>query len=209
MSWFKPSTDGERWTEARKYLTQSEPVLASLAERLGPCQLAPRRDHFAALCQAIYSQQISTKVAEVLYARFRTQFPAKRPTPPLVLKLLVKGNKWRQCGLSSQKRLYLIDLAKHFDQGKLAGRQLAKMDDEQVIEALTAVKGIGRWTAEMFLIFVLNRPDVLPVDDLGLRKGVQKAFGLTDPPTPAQVRELGEPWRPWRTVATWYLWRGL
>jgi DNA-3-methyladenine glycosylase II len=198
-----------QWAAAQKWLRKADPVFIPLIDRAGPCGLAPRRDHFVALCKSIYSQQISTKVAATLFARFRAQFPRQRPTPAAVLALLATGEKWRECGLSRQKRDYLIDLAKHFDDGSLAGRRLARMEDERIIETLTQVKGVGRWTAEMFLMFVLNRPDVLPVDDFGLRKGVQKAYGLEGPPTAAGIRELAEPWRPWRSVGTWYMWRGL
>ncbi len=204
-----PSTNGSNWSAAQKWLKKADPVFVPLIQRAGPCGLEPRRDHFVALCKSIYSQQISTKVAAALFARFRAQFPRQRPTPPAVLALLSTGEKWRECGLSRQKRDYLIDLARHFDKGELAGRRLARMDDEQVIQTLTQVKGVGRWTAEMFLMFVLNRPDVLPVDDLGLRKGVQKVYALSNLPTAAQVRELAEPWRPWRSVGTWYMWRSL
>jgi DNA-3-methyladenine glycosylase II len=197
------------WRAAQNHLRKIDPVFGPLIEQAGPCRLRPRRDHFVALCNSIFSQQISTRVAAVLFARFRDQFPRRRPTPPAVLQLLSSGDQWRQCGLSRQKRDYLMDLARHFDSGELAGRRLSRMEDEEVIQTLTQVKGVGRWTAEMFLMFVLNRPDVLPVDDLGLRKGAQKAYALSELPTAARLREIGQVWRPWRSVATWYLWRGL
>jgi DNA-3-methyladenine glycosylase II len=126
------------------------------------------------------------------------------------LELLGRGDEQvlRRCGLSRQKRAYLIDLSRRFVDGSIPVRRLGRMNDEAVIAALVEVKGIGRWTAEMFLIFVLNRPDVLPVDDLGLREGVRILYGLAERPGGKLVTELAEKWRPWRTVATWYLWRG-
>jgi DNA-3-methyladenine glycosylase II len=126
-----------------------------------------------------------------------------------VLEKLSNGDEsvLRACGLSRQKKVYLLDLARHFSTGEVPTRRLARMDDEQIIDSLVRVKGVGRWTAEMFLIFVLNRPDVLPVDDLGLREGVRDVFGLAERPTAAEARVLAEPWRPWRSIATWYLWR--
>lgn len=198
------------WSAARAHLRRADPALAAVITRVGPCTLAPRRDYFVALCQSIFSQQVSTAVAAVLFDRFRALFPSRRPTPTRVIELLEGGDEQRvrTCGLSRQKRAYLLDLARHFVSGQIDRRRLGRMDDEAVIESLTRVKGVGRWTAEMFLIFVLNRPDVLPVDDLGLRKGVQQVRGLAELPDALTCRTLAEPWRPWRSVATWYLWRG-
>jgi DNA-3-methyladenine glycosylase II len=141
-------------------------------------------------------------------------FPQSFPLPPPDAACVARAGRegrqiLRRAGASRQKSRYLIDLAGHFESGKIPTRRLASMDDEQVIETLTEVNGIGRWTAEMFLMFTLNRPDVLPVDDLGLRKGMQMFFKLRRPPLAKQMYKLAEPWRPWRTVATWYIWRGL
>ena len=196
------------WQAARKHL-ESDPVLRDLIAAVGPCTLKPRRDHFVLLCKSIYSQQISAAVATVLFGRFREKFPRKRPTPVRVLKLLTKGSQaeLQGCGLSRQKREYLIDLSRHFISNAIPNHRLSRLSDEEVIEALTAVKGIGRWTAEMFLIFVLNRPDVWPVDDLGLQTAVKNVFCLKDRPKAKELAKLGEPWRPYRTVASWYLWR--
>lgn len=178
---------------------------------IGPCALKPRRDHFVLLCKAIYGQQISTTVATVLFGRFCERFPRKRPTPERALKLLTQGSEeeLRGCGLSRQKKTYLIDLSQHFVDNRIPNHRLSKMSDEQIIESLTAVKGIGQWTAEMFLIFVLNRPDVLPVDDLGLQTAVCHAYHLPHRPGKAELTKLAEPWRPYRTVASWYLWRAI
>lgn len=197
------------WKAAGRHLKGVDSRFAELIRRVGPCTLAPRRDYFVVLCKAIYSQQLSTRVAAVLFARFKAEFPRKRPTPQRVATLLLEAAAIKRCGLSRQKGVYLADLAKHFAEGRVRTRRLSRMSDEQIIEALTHVKGVGRWTAEMFLIFVLNRPDVLPVDDLGLREAVRKVYGLKQRPTPAQVTRLGERWRPYRSIATWYLWRGL
>lgn len=202
------------WSQATRHLSGVDRRLARVIERVGPCTLSPRRDYFVVLCQAIFTQQISTAVATTLFGRFRDLFPMRRPTPALVLKVLSGGegggvsvDVLKHCGLSRQKAAYLKDLAEHFADGRIVTRRIVSMSDEEVIETLVRVKGIGRWTAEMFLIFTLNRPDVLPVDDLGLRVGVQRLFKLPERPTAKQATELAEPWRPYRTVATWYLWR--
>jgi DNA-3-methyladenine glycosylase II len=196
------------WSSARKHL-ESDPVLRDIMAAAGPCRLKPRRDHFVLLCKSIYAQQISTIVANVLFGRFREHFPQKRPTPALVHKLLTTGSEeeLKGCGLSRQKKKYLIDLSSHFLSGAIPNHRLSKLDDEEVIERLTDVQGIGRWTAEMFLIFVLNRPDVFPLDDVGLQKAIKMAYGMKRWPTKKQMIELAESWKPWRTVASWYLWR--
>jgi DNA-3-methyladenine glycosylase II len=190
-------------------LSRADPKLARVIRRVGPCTLAPRRDYFVVLCKAIFTQQISTAVATVLFGRFRDLFPQRRPTPALVLEALRRqpADVIRHCGLSRQKAVYIQDLAQHFVDGRIPTRRLTRMDDEAVIEALVNVNGIGRWTAEMFLIFVLNRPDVLPVDDLGLREGVREIYKLPERPGAKLLTAMGEKWRPWRTVATWYVWR--
>lgn len=196
------------WSAARKHLAQ-DPVLRDIMAAVGPCTLRPRRDHFVLLCKSIYSQQISSAVAAVLFGRFRECFPLKRPTPQRVLKLLSEEGRadLAGCGLSRQKKKYLIDLSRHFISGAIPSRRLSAMSDAEVVEALTAVQGIGRWTAEMFLIFVLNRPDVLPVADLGLQTAVKSAYRLPHRPKAAELTTMGEVWRPYRTIATWYLWR--
>jgi DNA-3-methyladenine glycosylase II len=183
--------------------------MARIIKHVGPCTLQPRRDYFVVLCKAIFNQQLSMKAAATLYGRFCDLFPAKRPTPKILLDLVARDPEiFRRAGSSRQKNLYLIDLAKHFADNEIPTRRLVTMSDDEVIESLTRVHGIGRWTAEMFLIFTLNRPDVWPVDDLGLRKGAQILFELRRPPMLKKLIALGEPFRPWRSVATWYLWRG-
>jgi DNA-3-methyladenine glycosylase II len=206
--WFNPSSNPTPWDPAIKHLIDRDPVLGQVIQRVGPCTMAPRRDYFVALCKAVFSQQLSTKVAATLFGRFCDLFPNRRPTPAFMLSALAKdANAFSTCGLSRQKLVYLKDLSDHFVSNKIPTRKLGRMSDEEVIEALVAVKGVGRWTAEMFLMFVLNRPDVLPVDDLGLREGVREIYGFPQRPTPKETIEIGERWRPYRSIATWYIWR--
>ena len=197
--WFDPTAAKPDWAKGARHLSRGDATLGAIIRRVGPCTLAGRRDYFVLLCKAIYNQQISTKVAAVLFGRFRDQFPMRRPTPKRVLEFLDSDPQAiRAVGLSRQKAVYLRDLANHFVDGRIPTRKLCRMSDEEVIEALTAVKGIGRWTAEMFLMFVLNRPDVLPVDDLGLREGVREIYGLAERPTAAELTKIAEAWRPYR-----------
>ena len=205
--WFPNQPPRVDWSKAERALSR-DPVMRAIIRRVGPCALAPRRDYFVKLCQSIFTQQISTKVAAVLFARFRDQFPSRRPTPQRVLEIIDDAETMRRCGLSRQKQAYVKDLAAHFASSEIPTRRLAGMSDDEVIETLVRVKGIGRWTGEMFLIFTLNRPDVLPVDDLGLRKGAQTIFGLKQTPDAKKLTKLAEPWRPYRSIGTWYAWRG-
>jgi DNA-3-methyladenine glycosylase II len=207
--WFEQHMGKPDWRAASRHLCDVDPVLGRIVRKVGPCTLAPRRDYFVVLCKAIFTQQISTTVAAVLFGRFRDLFPRRRPTPALVLEALRRNpdEVIRCCGLSRQKAGYVRDLAQHFVDNRIPTRRLARMEDQAVVEALVNVKGIGRWTAEMFLIFVLNRRDVLPVDDLGLREGVSEIYDLRERPNAKLLAEMGEKWRPWRSVATWYVWR--
>lgn len=207
--WFTEPARRPDWTAAVEHLRQADPVLAGVIAAVGPCTLQRRRDYFVVLAKAIFSQQISVAGATTLFGRFRDQFPQRRPTPARAIEFLTTGDPAliRSCGLSRQKQAYVIDLALRFRDGSLPTARFSQMHDEAVIESLTAVKGIGRWTAEMFLIFVLSRPDVLPVDDLGFRKGAQRAYGLSELPDVGRLRQLGDRWRPYRSIATWYLWR--
>jgi len=185
---------------------RDDPILRPVIDVVGDFSLKRRNHHFAVLVESIVSQQLATRAAEVIFARFKSLYP-KFPTASEILA--TKKSKLRSVGLSSMKVEYIKDLARNIEEGNLKIRSLSKMSDEKVIEHLTQVKGIGRWTAEMFLIFSLGRPDVLPVHDLGLQKGVQRAFSLRVLPKPKQVEELGERWRPYRSIATWYLWKSL
>jgi DNA-3-methyladenine glycosylase II len=206
--WYETEITGADWAAGEKQLCRVDPVLKKIIKKVGPCTLKRRKDYFVVLCKSIFSQQISVKVAAVLFHRFRNQFPMRRPTPIRVIELFDRPEeKVNAVGLSRQKRAYILDLARHFESGKLRTSRFSRMSDEEIIEALVAVKGIGRWTVEMFLIFVLNRPDVYPVDDLGLRKNIQRAYGLAEMPTVKQLNEMGEKWKPYRSLATWYFWR--
>jgi DNA-3-methyladenine glycosylase II len=206
--WFEDTQKQRRWDDGLRHLRR-DPVMRKIIKKVGPCTLTPRRDYFIVLCKSIFTQQISTKIATILFGRFCELFPRKKPTPKGVIDVLCHDHNAKHCGLSRQKRAYLTDLAKHFADGQIPTRRLAAMSDEEIIECLTRVKGVGRWTAEMVLIFVLNRPDVWPVDDLGLREGARVAFNLPERPGAKVLRELGERFRPHRTLATWYLWRYL
>jgi DNA-3-methyladenine glycosylase II len=194
------------WTEAINHLSSVDPKLAAVIERAGPCTLKPGGDCFIALCRAIIAQQISGVVAKAITKRFKKLFPRSRPTPKYLVTLT--DEQLRSAGLSRQKMSYLRDLAVHFADGKIPTRRFSKMTDEEIIQSLIPIKGIGRWTAEMFLIFVLNRTDLLPVDDLGVRKGFQKVYGLRTEPKAAKMIQIAEKWRPWRTIGSWYMWRG-
>jgi DNA-3-methyladenine glycosylase II len=207
--WSIQSKKAVDWSAAERALSAADPVLRRLIRRVGKCTIVPRRDYFNLLCISIFNQQISIKIAAILYDRFCDQFPLRRPTPAKVAAFLTANPEVaRKCGISRQKHGYLLDLSQHFINGTIPVRKLRHMSDEQVIETLTRVKGIGRWTAEMFLIFVLNRPDVFPIDDLGLQEAVKQAYGLKERPKPKELIPYGDRWKPWRSVATWYLWKG-
>jgi DNA-3-methyladenine glycosylase II len=195
---------------ARRALMRRDPVLAAIIKRHGACGLRTARgpDIFNGLIQSIISQQLSTKAAATIYGRFLALLPAgQEPAPHHVLPL--EDEAMRSVGLSRQKISYLRDLSEKVLDGSLQPDRLAGLSDEAVLEALTRVKGVGRWTAEMILIFRLLRPDVLPVGDLGIVKAIQKAYGLRKTPDAKRMLTIAEPWRPYRTVASWYLWRSL
>lgn len=185
---------------------RKDPILSTIIDSVGDYTLKKRNHHFAVLVESIISQQLATNAAEAIFQRFKNLYP-KFPTAGEILS--TRRTKLRSVGLSGMKIEYLKDLARYIEEGKLNMRSLSKMNDEDVISHLTQVKGIGRWTAEMFLIFSLGRHDVFPVGDLGLRKGVQMAFSLPDLPKPKDAEKLGERWKPYRSIATWYLWKSL
>lgn len=197
------------YAKACRTLARRDPVLRGLMRLHGPCGLAraQHEDPFKALVHAIISQQLSSKAAATIAARFDGLFAQERPRPSDVA--LVPDERLRVIGMSGPKVAYVRDLCVRILNGSLDLEGLGGMPDEAVIEALTAVKGIGRWTAEMFLMFRLHRPDVLPVGDLGIVKAVQKAYRLRSLPTAERLTRLGEPWRPYRSVACWYLWASL
>jgi DNA-3-methyladenine glycosylase II len=190
---------------ALAHLRRSDPVMARLIRRAGAYRIARRPDGFQALVRAIIFQQLAGGAARAIYERFVAMTGnGSFPTPAQVLA--APARVMRKAGLSRQKSRYLKDLAAHVASGSLDFRRFRRMDDETIVAQLTKVKGIGRWTAEMFLMFNLWRPDVLPVDDLGVRKAAMRAYGLRKLPTAKQLKAIGERWRPYRSVATWYLW---
>lgn len=191
--------------DAVKFL-RKDPVLVGIIDIVGEFKLKKKSQHFAVLVESIISQQLATGAADAIFKRFKGLYP-KFPTATEVLA--TRKSKLRTVGLSGMKVEYLKDLAKHVETGKLDMKAISKMEDEDVIAQLTQVKGIGRWTAEMFLIFSLGRMDVFPVGDLGLRRGVQIAFSLKEMPKPKETEKFGDRWRPYRSVATWYLWKSL
>jgi DNA-3-methyladenine glycosylase II len=196
------------WTDvisaATSYLSSVDPVMADAIERVGSCTLAPNPDVFETLVDAIISQQISVKAADAIMARLRAATRDGLITPAALVQL--EHDELRAVGLSTPKARYIRDLVERVVSGQLDLGSLEQLEDEDVIQQLVAVKGIGRWTAEMMLIFSLGRPDVLPVDDLGFVEGVREAYGLEARPARKEMLERGEAWRPYRTFATWYIW---
>ena len=196
------------YARARRVLARRDPVIRDLMRRYGECGLAKaqRTDPFRALLHAIIAQQLSTKAAATIEGRFAALFDG-RPTAAAIAAM--PDERLRVVGISPQKLGYIRDLSARTLDGSLSLEALDTLPDEEVIVALTNVKGIGRWTAEMFLMFRLHRPDVLPVGDLGIVKAVQRAYKLRLAPTPVRLTRLGENWRPYRSVACWYLWASL
>jgi len=206
----------KRGTAARKALAASDPVMAAVIERVGAIDLATRLQRrkeerpagaYGALLRAIVGQQLSTKAARTIYLRVLELFDGSTPSPEQLLE--VSEEDLRAAGLSGRKVSYIRDLATHVISGELELDRLDQLEDEQVIEEIVAVRGLGRWSAEMFLLFHLERPDVLSGGDLGIRKAVQIEYGLKKMPTPERVVEIGEPWRPHRSLASLYLWESL
>src|SRR5215212_4891887 len=187
-----------------------DPILACIIKRHGACELGAARDrfdHFAMLVRAIVFQQLSTKAATTIHTRLMTLLPGGQPSPPALARL--NDEQFRAAGISRQKAGYLRDLSEKVASGAVPLENIEALDDEAVIAALTQIKGIGRWTAEMFLIFRLQRPDVLPLGDLGIVNAIQKAYCMRKKPTSARIQKIGEAWRPYRSIASWYLWRSL
>lgn len=200
---------------ARRLLMRRDPRLGALIKRVGPCRLpdSRRRDPFVGLVRVVLAQQLSAKAAETIFGRVVAladtaglHTGGSIPLTPARL-LEIDPIALRGAGVSHPKIAYLRDLAERVDDGRLPLESLESMPDAEVITAITAIKGFGQWSAEMFLIFRLNRPDVLPLTDLGIVKGMQKLFGLKRRPAPRTMIRLAEPWRPYRSVASWYLWR--
>jgi len=202
--------------KARAALAKSDPTMAALIKRVGKIDLATRlkrrseerpNDAYGALLRAIVGQQLSTKAARTIYLRVVDIFGGTTPSPEQLLE--ASEADLRGAGLSGRKVEYVRDLAAHILSGELEVERLDELDDATVITELVAVRGLGQWTAEMFLIFHLERPDVLSGGDLGIRKAVQIEYGLAEMPKPEKVLEIGEPWRPHRSLASLYLWESL
>jgi DNA-3-methyladenine glycosylase II len=199
----------EDFARARRVLMRRDPVLAPIVRKYKHRTFldTPSLDPFSALVRTITSQQLSTKAAATIHRRILDLMPGGVATPEAIEK--TADEALRSAGLSRQKIAYVRDLAKHASNGELPLHSLNALGDEDVITAITKVKGLGRWSAEMFLMFRLHRADVLPVDDLGIVVAVQRLYGLRKRPKADRLRKIAEPWRPYRTVACWYLWRSL
>lgn len=189
------------------HLKKADPVLARIITDVGPYGIEYREPVFETLVRSIVYQQLSGRVAGVTYGRLAAAVGGEIITPAGILKL--RSERMRKLGLSTAKTLYIRELAKHTKKGSVVFENLPELDDNEVIEHLTQVKGIGVWTAQMFLMFALRRPDVLPTGDLGIRTAMQRAWTLENLPKPAEMEELAAHWKPWSTVACWYLWRYL
>jgi DNA-3-methyladenine glycosylase II len=200
----------EGYARARRLLMRRDPILAATIKRIGPCGMASRQraDHLSALVGAIVSQQLSIKAAATIYGRFAALFPGSVIPGPEAIAAIDDATL-RGVGLSGQKIGYLRDLCARLADGRLVLSELDELDDEAVIERLTAVKGFGRWTAEMFLMFRLHRPDVLPAGDLGIVNAIHRLYKLRKRPDAKRIMKLGEVWKPYRSVASWYLWKTL
>ena len=193
------------WRRATRELGAADPVMGALINRYKGLTLASRGDAFQTLARSIVGQQISVKAAQSVWDRFATAVGAMQPNH--VLQLSVE--QLRACGLSGQKVNYLRDLSARFAEGAIDASRWHDMDDEDLIDELTEVKGIGRWTAEMFLIFYLTRPDVFPLADIGLQRAMELHYNKGRKLSDRRIATLGKLWSPWRSVATWYLWRSL
>jgi DNA-3-methyladenine glycosylase II len=204
-----PQVTPNYWDEACKHLSKRDRVMRKLIPQLGEGRLQSRGDAFTTLARSIVGQQISVKAAQSVWGRFASLMrePSNQLAPAAVLAL--EAAMIRAAGLSARKVEYLCDLAAHFETGAVHVAQWQQMDDEAIIDELVAIRGIGRWTAEMFLIFHLMRPNVLPLDDVGLLKGISVNYFSGEPVSRAEAREVGDAWAPFRSVATWYIWRSL
>lgn len=198
---------GEQIAQAVRHLRRADPVMRDTIRRVGPFTLRLKRDRFATLACSILSQQISGKAARSIIGRLKERLAPQRISPEALGQCAVE--ELRALGISRQKATYLLDLADKTRAGLIRFDRFSRMDDEQIIEQLVQVKGIGVWTAQMLLMFSLGRWDVLPHDDLGIRMGIRHLYGLEDLPNKQQCLEIAMPWRPYATVASWYCWRSL
>jgi DNA-3-methyladenine glycosylase II len=196
----------EYWDKAKRALARRDPVMGAIMRGHPGVYMTVRGEPFMTLARAICGQQISVKAAQSVWDRVCICLEQKISPEAVVA---ADRKHLRACGLSDRKTEYIADLAQHFVDGKIHARNWPQMSDEDIIAELTDVRGIGRWTAEMFLMFNLLRPDVFPLDDLGLQKGIRVAYFKGRKTSLKRMKKLGETWRPWRSVATWYLWRSL
>ena len=194
------------WAEACKHLVKKDRVMKRLIPQFGDAALQTKGDPFITLARSIVGQQVSVASAQAVWERFVALLP-RGMKPASVLKL--KIDDMRAAGLSARKVDYLVDVALHFANGKLHVDAWQHMDDEAIIAELVAIRGVGRWTAEMFLIFHLQRPNVLPLDDVGLINGISRLYFSGEAVSRSEAREVAAAWKPWSTVATWYIWRSL
>ncbi len=201
----KDVTIPEYWQDACKHLSKKDRVMKRLIAQFPDVSLSSRGDAFTTLARSIVGQQISVKAAQTVWDRFALL--PKKMVPAAILKL--KVDDMRAAGLSARKIEYLVDLAIHFDSGAISSDTMTAMDDEAIIAELVAIRGIGRWTAEMFLMFYLMRPNVLPLDDIGLINGISKGYFSGEAVSRSDIREVAAAWAPFRSVATWYIWRSL
>lgn len=201
------TTTEEFFRQAAEGLSRTDAVMAGLIERIGPCQLGmPKRNHyFASLVEAIVYQQLAGKAAAAILSRFRVLYSPRRFPTALEIQATT-DEQLRSAGVSPQKISYIRDLCSRIIDGSLRLQGISSMGDEEVVRQLTQVKGIGRWTSEMFLIFCLGRPDVLPLNDLGILNAVRRAYGFRQIPAARTLERLGRKWQPYRSVACWYLW---
>jgi DNA-3-methyladenine glycosylase II len=202
-----PRIDAELAAAACRALAKRDPRLAAWIERVGPVPSWPRRDPYTALMRSIVFQQIAVGAARAIDRRFRAPFGYRYPRPARLLAL--RPARLRRFGLSRPKVKALRAVARAFERGEVDGPGLARLDDDAVVAAVTRIHGIGEWTAHMLLLFSLRRPDVLPVGDYGIRSGARVVYGLAENPTAEELTALAEPWRPWRSIGSWYLWRAL
>jgi DNA-3-methyladenine glycosylase II len=193
--------------KALNHLKKSDPVLGAIIERVGPYTIEYREPAFQTLVRSIVYQQLSGKAAATIFGRVLAAARAEPLTPEAILKL--RPQRMRKLGLSQQKVTYIRELARMTRDGEIVFEKLADLEDAEVIAHLTRVKGVGVWTVHMFLMFALQRPNVLPVGDLGVRMGMKKAYGLAELPKPAEMETIAAAWHPWCSVASWYMWRSL
>jgi len=197
----------QEYKEAAKYLAEKDPILRAVIKKSIPFERTWGKNYFLDLVESIISQQLSIKAADTIWKRFQALFPDGKPTPPLVLQ--IEDQKVRDAGLSWSKIKYIKDLAKHTEESAILFEQFDIMTDEEIVQELIKVKGIGQWTAEMFLMFTMGRKDVFSYGDLGIRKAIQRLYNMRKEPTQKQAEKIAVNWKPYRTIACQYLWKSL